>query len=50
MTKFRWEIIIEGSVDERDWKEYEFKYKPGAVHKRPPFMPFQSVNRPRRLA
>lgn len=44
MTKFRWEIIIEGSVDGKEWKEYTFKYKPSALNKRPPFVPFQSVS------
>jgi hypothetical protein len=27
MHKFRWEIIIEGSNDRIEWKEYKFKYK-----------------------
>jgi lipase maturation factor 1 len=35
MTKDRKEIIIEGSADGFDWKQYEFKWKPGDVM-RPP--------------
>ncbi len=31
MTKTRPEIIIEGSDDGANWREYEFKYKPGDV-------------------
>jgi len=27
MHKFRWEIIVEGSDDRKEWKEYRFKYK-----------------------
>lgn len=42
MTKKRYEIIIEGSEDGRNWKEYAFKYKPGDVNRRPPWnIPFQ---------
>lgn len=42
MTKERPEIVIEGSDDGRDWKEYEFKYKPGDVTRRPIFVaPYQ---------
>lgn len=33
MTTKRMEIIIEGSNDEINWKEYEFKYKPGDVNR-----------------
>lgn len=42
ITKQRLEIIIEGSNDGIDWKEYTFKYKPGDI-KRPPLwnIPFQ---------
>jgi hypothetical protein len=29
MTKRRPEIVIEGSLDGQEWREYEFKYKPG---------------------
>ena len=35
MTTRRWEIVIEGSLDGRDWKEYEFRYKPGRLDKIP---------------
>jgi predicted DCC family thiol-disulfide oxidoreductase YuxK/uncharacterized membrane protein YphA (DoxX/SURF4 family) len=42
MTQTRPEIILEGSNDGRDWKEYEFKYKPGDLKRRPPFVaPYQ---------
>lgn len=40
MTKFRHEIIIEGSQDGLTWKEYDFKFKPSRINKRPPFVPF----------
>jgi len=35
MTTTRPEIIIEGSHDGKDWKEYEFRWKPGDVNKAP---------------
>jgi hypothetical protein len=35
MTSRRNEIVIEGSSDGREWREYEFRYKPGAVARRP---------------
>ncbi|MCP5507623.1 MAG: lipase maturation factor family protein [Chlamydiales bacterium] len=35
MTTKRYEIVIEGSDDGIDWKEYEFKYKPSEVDRRP---------------
>lgn len=38
MTHKRPEIIIEGSDDGREWREYEFRYKPGDVRRRPPFV------------
>ncbi len=38
MTTSRPEIIIEGSNDGRDWKEYEFKYKPGVLKKPLPWV------------
>ena len=38
MTMDRPEIIVEGSADGRDWKEYEFPYKPGDVKQRPVFV------------
>lgn len=40
MTKFRHEIILEGSADGNHWLEYSFKFKPSRVNKRPPFVPF----------
>jgi hypothetical protein len=42
MTKTRPEIVIEGSADGNEWKEYEFKYKPGALNRPPPVVaPYQ---------
>ena len=38
MTTSRSEIIVEGSDDGVSWKPYEFKYKPGDVHRRPGFV------------
>ncbi|HEX4926116.1 MAG TPA: lipase maturation factor family protein, partial [Bdellovibrionales bacterium] len=38
MTTERPEIIIEGSEDGRNWKAYEFKYKPGRLDRAPPFV------------
>jgi hypothetical protein len=35
MTPDRPEIVVEGSKDGRDWKEYSFRYKPGALNRRP---------------
>ena len=40
MTKRRWEIILEGSDDESNWYEYDFKYKPSNINKPLPFVPF----------
>jgi hypothetical protein len=37
MTTVRNEIVIEGSDDGLDWKAYEFKWKPGDVHRAPEF-------------
>jgi hypothetical protein len=37
MTTERMEIIIEGSADGVYWAEYQFKYKPGDVNRRPPW-------------
>ena len=37
MTTTRDEIIIEGSIDGVQWREYEFRYKPGDVNRRPPW-------------
>jgi predicted DCC family thiol-disulfide oxidoreductase YuxK len=60
MTTERNEIVIEGSADGVDWKEYEFRYKPGDVARRPPWnvphqprldwqMWFAALDDPRRL-
>ena len=38
MTKRRPEIKIEGSLDGREWKTYEFKWKPGDPTARPRFV------------
>ena len=35
MTTERDEIVIEGSNDGAEWREYEFRYKPGDVARRP---------------
>jgi hypothetical protein len=37
MTTERPEIVIEGSDDGRQWREYEFRYKPGALTRSPPW-------------
>jgi len=39
MSTYRWELIFEGSNDLKEWKEYDFKYKPGNIRKRPPVIP-----------
>ena len=38
MTTSRPEIIVEGSVDGRTWKAYEFKWKPGDTRRAPAFV------------
>jgi predicted DCC family thiol-disulfide oxidoreductase YuxK len=38
MTTRRPEIIVEGSEDGRNWRPYEFRWKPGAVERRPRFV------------
>ena len=38
MTTMRPEIIVEGSNDGEDWRAYEFRYKPGQVHRPPPWV------------
>lgn len=38
MTTERREIVVEGSDDGVNWLPYEFKYKPGDVHRRPAFV------------
>jgi hypothetical protein len=35
MTTFRHEIVVEGSNDGENWKEYEFRWKPGDVNRAP---------------
>jgi predicted DCC family thiol-disulfide oxidoreductase YuxK len=37
MTTERLEIIVEGSNDGANWREYAFKYKPGELTRRPPW-------------
>ena len=60
MTTERNEIIIEGSDDGTEWREYQFRYKPGDVARRPPWniphqprldwqMWFAALEDPRRL-
>jgi hypothetical protein len=42
MTTSRPEIVIEGSDDGVEWKQYEFKYKPGDLQRRLPWVaPYQ---------
>src|SRR5207247_1673016 len=42
MTTSRPEIIIEGSDDGKDWKAYEFRYKPGDIYRKLPWVaPYQ---------
>ncbi len=38
MTKNRPEIIIEGSTDGENWREYQFKYKPSSIYRMPPIV------------
>jgi lipase maturation factor 1 len=38
MTTSRPEIVVEGSEDGEEWKAYEFKFKPGDVHRAPPWV------------
>jgi len=38
MTTERPEILVEGSRDGEHWKPYEFRYKPGALDRRPRFV------------
>ncbi|HET8623654.1 MAG TPA: lipase maturation factor family protein [Gemmatimonadales bacterium] len=38
MTTKRPELVIEGSRDGATWTEYEFRYKPGSVTRRPGFV------------
>jgi hypothetical protein len=42
MTTERIELIVSGSIDGSDWRQYRFKYKPGALDERPQLvMPHQ---------
>lgn len=59
MTTKRYEIVIEGSNDGVEWKEYTFRYKPSSIYRRPRrispyqpridwqawFLPFSSFSR-----
>ena len=38
MTTDRDEIVVEGSSDGKDWKAYEFRYKPGNLDRAPPIV------------
>jgi len=38
MTKHRPEIVVEGTADGRTWKPYAFRWKPGALDRRPRFV------------
>ncbi|MGN6393464.1 MAG: lipase maturation factor family protein [Gemmatimonadales bacterium] len=38
MTTERPEIVVEGSSDGREWREYDFRYKPGPVDRAPRFV------------
>jgi len=60
MTTQRNEIVIEGSYDGVEWREYDFRYKPGDLFRRPPWniphqprldwqMWFAALEDPRRL-
>jgi len=60
MTTNRYEIVIQGSNDGIEWHDYEFRYKPGDVARRPPWniphqprldwqMWFAALDDPRRL-
>ena len=35
MTTHRFEIVVEGSNDDKGWKEYLFRYKPSEIKRRP---------------
>ena len=42
MTTTRPEIVLEGSNDQVDWREYQFPYKPGNTHRSLPWVaPYQ---------
>ena len=40
MQRQRQELIIQGSKDGKQWKNYEFKHKPGPLERRPVFSAF----------
>lgn len=44
MTKTRPELIIEGSLDGKNWEAYEFRYKPGNPKR---FLPLVAPHQPR---
>jgi predicted DCC family thiol-disulfide oxidoreductase YuxK len=61
MTTERDEIVLQGSYDGVEWRDYEFRYKPGDVSRRPPWniphqprldwqMWFAALEDPRRLS
>ncbi len=37
MVQDRREIVVEGSLDGSEWREYVFRYKPGPLDRRPPW-------------
>jgi hypothetical protein len=42
MTTTRPELVIEGSINQVDWREYSFRYKPGELHRGlPQIAPYQ---------
>lgn len=41
VTKKRYELVVEGRMGQGDWREYDFKAKPGNIKRRPPqFAPY----------
>ncbi|HMK69081.1 MAG TPA: lipase maturation factor family protein [Stellaceae bacterium] len=61
MTTSRHEIVVEGSNDGNEWRDYEFRYKPGDVARAPPWniphqprldwqMWFAALDDPRRVS
>lgn len=45
MTTVRDEVILEGSQDGTHWQAYEFRYKPGALERAPPWVPLGHMPR-----
>eukprot|EP01129_Flabellula_baltica_P008990 TRINITY_DN3609_c0_g1_i1.p1 TRINITY_DN3609_c0_g1~~TRINITY_DN3609_c0_g1_i1.p1 ORF type:complete len:496 (-),score=57.02 TRINITY_DN3609_c0_g1_i1:25-1491(-) len=39
MTKERWELVIEGSYDNKTWAEYVLPFKPGPTWRKPRYFP-----------